>query len=582
MDLFSFLTMLGGLAIFLFGMNVMGDALEKCGGNRLKKILEGVTKNPLKGLLLGLGVTAIIQSSSATTVMVVGFVNSGIMKLSQSISIIMGANIGTTVTSWLLSLTGLEGDNFFIQLLKPSSFSPVLAIIGIGMVMFSKKEKSKDIGNVMIGFAVLIAGMDMMTGAVSGLKDNETFTNIFTLFSNPILGILTGAILTAIIQSSSASVGILQALSTTGSITFGNAIPIILGQNIGTCATALLSSIGTNKNARRTAVVHLSFNIIGATIFALGFYAFKAIFHFSFVEDSINAAQIAIVHSIFNITATVILFPFIKQLEKIAYLVIPETQEKEKKQLLDERLLVTPPVALSHAKHVTDRMAHTAQRSIIASLDLIEKYNPKLVEEVVENEKKADMFEDTLGDYLVKLCRENLSAHDSREVSSLLHCIGDFERISDHAVNLSDVAKEINDKGILFSENATKEIKVMCNALREIITLTIEAFENNDLAKAQLVEPLEETVDYLRSKLKEGHVTRLTQGECTIETGFIFSDFLINCERVSDHCSNIAACMLETAHDSFEMHEYLSRVKDGTENDFKKQCEFYRQKYAIQ
>lgn len=581
MDLFLFLTMLGGLAIFLFGMNVMGDALEKCGGNKLKKILEGVTQNPLKGLLLGLGVTAIIQSSSATSVMVVGFVNSGIMKLSQSISIIMGANIGTTVTSWLLSLTGIQGDNLIVQLLKPSSFSPVLAIIGIAMVMFSKKERKKDIGNVMIGFAVLIAGMDMMTGAVEGLKDNETFISIFTLFSNPILGILTGAILTAIIQSSSASVGILQALSTTGTVTYGNAIPIILGQNIGTCVTAMLSAIGTNKNARRTAVVHLSFNIIGATVFALAFYALKAIFKFDFVDNSINAAGIAVVHSIFNITATALLFPFIKQLEKLAYIIIPETQEKEKKQLLDERLLVTPPVALSHAKNVTLKMAHTVKRSIILSLDLIEKYDSKIVDEVAENEKKADMYEDTIGDYLVKLCKENLTASDSLEVSALLHCIGDFERISDHAVNISDVAKELNDKGILFSKNATREIRVMCNALREIITLTIEAFETNDLAKAQLVEPLEETVDYLRSKLKEGHVARLKQSECTIETGFIFSDFLINCERVSDHCSNIAACMLEAAHDSFEMHEYLSRVKDGTENDFKKQCQYYREKYAI-
>lgn len=581
MDLFSFLTMLGGLAIFLFGMNVMGDALERCGGNKLKAILESVTQNPFKGLLLGLGVTAIIQSSSATTVMVVGFVNSGIMKLSQSISIIMGANIGTTVTAWLLSLTGLEGDNIIVQLLKPSSFSPVLAIIGIAMIMFSKNEKKKDIGSVMIGFAVLIAGMDMMTGAVSGLKENETFTSIFTLFSNPILGILTGAILTAVIQSSSASVGILQALSTTGTVTFGNAIPIILGQNIGTCATALLSSIGTNRNARRTAVVHLSFNIIGATVFAIAFYTLKAIFNFTFVNDSINAAGIAVVHSFFNITATVILFPFIKQLEKLAYIVIPDTDAKDKKQLLDERLLVTPPVALSHAKHISVKMAHTAKDSIISSLSLIENFDKKLVDEVKAAEAKADMYEDSLGDYLVKLCRESLNASDSREVSSLLHCIGDFERISDHAVNISDVAVELNEKGIGFTESAQREIKVMCSALREIITLTIEAFETNDLTKAQSIEPLEETVDYLRAKLKEGHVKRLQQGECTIESGFIFSDFLINCERVSDHCSNIAACMMETAHDSFEMHEYLSRVKDGTENDFKKQCEYYRQKYAL-
>ena len=581
MDIFSVLTLLGGLAIFLFGMNVMGDALEKCGGNKLKKILEGVTQNPLKGLLLGIGVTAIIQSSSATTVMVVGFVNSGIMKLSQSISIIMGANIGTTVTAWLLSLTGLQGDNLFIQLLKPSSFSPVLAIIGIALVMFSKKDRKKDIGTVMIGFAVLIAGMDMMTGAVEGLKENPTFTSIFTLFQNPILGILTGAILTAIIQSSSASVGILQALTTTGTVTFGNAIPIILGQNIGTCVTALLSSIGTNKNARRTAVVHFLFNIIGATIFALGFYVLKAVFDFTFVEESINAAQVAVAHSIFNITATTILFPFIKQLEKLAYIIIPETEEKDKKKLLDERLLVTPPIALSHAKNVTVKMAHTAKLSIDSSLKLIEKFDNKILEETRDAEEKADMYEDALGDYLVKLCRESLNASDSREVSALLHCIGDFERISDHAVNISDVAVELNTKGIDFTPEAKHEIKVMCDALREIITLTTDAFEHNDLQKAQQVEPLEETVDYLRAKLKDGHVARLKNGECTIETGFIFSDFLINCERVSDHCSNIAACMLETAHESLHMHEYLSRVKEGTENDFFKQREYYKQKYAL-
>ena len=581
MDLFSFLTMLGGLAIFLFGMNVMGDALEKCGGNRLKKILEGVTQNPLRGLLLGIGVTAIIQSSSATTVMVVGFVNSGIMKLSQSISIIMGANIGTTVTAWLLSFTGLETNNLILQLFKPSSFSPILAIIGISMIMFNKKERNKDIGSVMIGFAVLIVGMDLMTGAVAGLKDNEGFTRIFTLFSNPLLGILAGAVLTAIIQSSSASVGILQALSTTGTVTYGNAVPIILGQNIGTCVTAMLSSIGTNKNARRTAIIHLAFNIIGALSFAALFYILNALLKFNFVNNSINAAGIATVHSIFNLTATVLLFPFLKQLEKLAYVIIPENNEKEKKKLLDERLLVTAPVALSHARNISVKMAHTAKNSIIAALELIDKYNEKLVREVVEYEKKSEMYEDTIGDYLVKLCKENLTAPDSREVSSLLHPIGDFERISDHAVNITEVAAELFDKRILFSEKAKKEISVLCDALREIITLTIEAFEANDLEKAKLIEPLEETVDYICGMLKERHITRLKNGKSTIETGFIFSDFLINCERISDHCSNIAVCILETSLSSFEMHKYLSQVKESKENDFKKQYEFYKNKYTI-
>jgi len=581
MDLFAFLTLVGGLAIFLFGMNVMGDGLERCGGNKLKKILENVTQNPLKGILLGLGVTAIIQSSSATTVMVVGFVNSGIMKLSQSISIIMGANIGTTVTAWLLSLTGLESSNLFVQLLKPSSFSPVLAIIGISLMMFSKNSKKKDIGSVMIGFAVLITGMDMMSGAVSGLKDNEAFTSIFTLFSNPILGILTGAILTAIIQSSSASVGILQALSTTGSVTYSNAIPIILGQNIGTCITAILSAIGATKNARRAAVVHLSFNVIGTVSFAVLFYTIKAFIDLPFISNSINAVGIAVIHTIFNVLATTIMLPFIKQLEKLACIIIPDNDVKEKKQLLDERLLLTPPVALSHAKNITVKMAHTSKSAIDASLGLIGNFDAKEAEKVNSYEDAADMYEDCLGDYLVKLCRESLNASDSREVSSLLHCIGDFERISDHAVNICDVARELDEKGIVFSDAAQKEIKVMCSALSEIISLTVDAFEHSDLKEAQLVEPLEETVDYLCAKLKEGHVARLKDGECTIETGFIFSDFLINCERVSDHCSNIAACMLETAHESFEMHGYLSRVKEGTQNDFNLQCEFYKKKYAL-
>ncbi len=581
MDLFAFLTLVGGLAIFLFGMNVMGDGLERCGGNKLKKILENVTQNPLKGILLGLGVTAIIQSSSATTVMVVGFVNSGIMKLSQSISIIMGANIGTTVTSWLLSLTGLESSNLFVRLLKPSSFSPVLAIIGISLMMFSKNSRKKDIGSVMIGFAVLITGMDMMSGAVSGLKDNEAFTSIFTLFSNPILGILTGAILTAIIQSSSASVGILQALSTTGSVTYSNAIPIILGQNIGTCITAILSSIGTTKNARRTAVVHLLFNVIGTVSFAVLFYTIKAFIDLPFISNSVNAVGIAVIHTIFNILATLVMLPFIKTLEKLAYIIIPDNDVKDKKQLLDERLLITPPVALSHAKNITVKMAHTSKSAIDTSLSLIGNFDSKEADKVNSYEDAADMYEDCLGDYLVKLCRESLNASDSREVSSLLHCIGDFERISDHAVNICDVARELDEKGIVFSDAAQKEIKVMCSALSEIISLTVDAFEHSDLKKAQLVEPLEETVDYLRAKLKEGHVARLKDGECTIETGFIFSDFLINCERVSDHCSNIAACMLETAHESFEMHGYLSRVKEGTQNDFNIQYEYYKRKYAL-
>ncbi len=579
--IFNVLTLLGGLAIFLFGMNVMGDALERCGGNKLKSILEGVTQSPLKGLLLGIGVTAIIQSSSATTVMVVGFVNSGIMKLSQSISIIMGANVGTTITAWLISLTGIEGDNIFLQLLKPSSFSPILALIGVAITMFSKNGRKRDVGFIMVGFAVLIAGMDMMSTSVEPLKYSQSFKNLFTLFENPILGILTGAVLTAIIQSSSASVGILQALSTTGSITYATAIPIILGQNIGTCVTALLSSIGTNKNARRTTVVHLSFNVIGTVIFASAFYILRALLNLSFVTDAINPASIAVVHSIFNITTTVLLFPFIKQLERLAYLIIPDNDVKDKNILLDERLLVTPPIALSQARNITVKMAHTSLKALTQSLDIIEKFDKKVCDNIKSLEEETDMYEDRLGDYLVKVCRENLSSSDSREASSLLHCIGDFERISDHAVNIMKDARELFDKSISFSQDAIGEIGVMCSALREIISLTVDAFEHSDLEKAKSVEPLEETIDYIRARLKEGHITRLKQGECTIETGFIFSDFLINCERVSDHCSNIAACMLETAHNSFEMHDYLSKVKDAPSPEFISLCEHYRQKYAI-
>lgn len=581
MDLFSVLTLLGGLAIFLFGMNVMGGSLEKCGGNRMKSILESMTQSPLRGALLGLAVTAVIQSSSATTVMVVGFVNSGLMQLGQSIPIIMGANIGTTVTAWLLSLTGIESDSLFITLLKPSSFSPALAFIGIAMTMFSKKPHKKDAGNVMLGFAVLIAGMDMMTGSVAGLKDSETFTGLFTLFTNPVLGVLAGALLTAIIQSSSASVGILQALSTTGSITYSSAVPIILGQNIGTCATALLSSIGTNKNARRSAIVHLCFNVINTALFMFLFYTLNAVFKFSFYDSSINAAGIATMHSIFNIFGTVVLLPFTKQLEKIAYLLIPEDDKKDKTLLLDERLLATPSVAITQAEKIAVQMAEIARESIKNALSLTEKYDKDLIEKVYSDEETVDKYEDVLGTYLVKLCRENLTVEDSHRISNLLHCIGDFERISDHAVNLCETAEEMHDKSITFSAEALHEISVISNALNEILDLTCDAFSSGNLSTAKNIEPLEETIDNLRTKLKENHVKRLKNGECTIEHGFVFSDFLVNCERVGDHCSNIAVCMLEIAHDSFETHGHFTHIKDKDKDEFSLLCEFYSKKYAL-
>lgn len=580
MDIFSIFKLIGGLAIFLFGMNVMGDGLEKRSGDRLKSILENLTSSPLRGLLLGLGVTAIIQSSSATTVMVVGFVNSGIMKLSQSIGIIMGANIGTTVTSWILSLSGIEGDNFFIQLLKPSSFAPLLALAGIIMQMFSKSDNKKATGSIFLGFAVLMTGMDMMSAAVKPLSTNPNFANILLLFSNPILGILTGAIFTAIIQSSSASVGILQALTVTGNITYANAIPIILGQNIGTTITAMLSSIGTNKNARRTAVVHLAFNILGALAFLILYYILNAIFKFSFINGSINAAEVAIVHTVFNVFATVLLFPFTKQLEKIAYLVIKEDAKSETNALLDDLLLATPSVAIAHAKKVTHNMAIIARDSLFSAMELIGNYDSQKAQLILDNEKIVDEYEDKLGTYLVKLSRESLMLEDSHEVSNLLHSIGNFERMSDHAVNLVDAAKEIYEKNITFSPDGSKELDVMESAIKEILTITTDAFIRKDLELAKNVEPLEQLIDRLKNKMKNRHIQRVQKNECTIETGFVFSDLLTNFERVADHCSNVAVCLIEIANDSFETHEYLSNVKGG-ESAFTKLYEEYKEKYKI-
>lgn len=584
MDLFSIFTLLGGLAIFLFGMNVMGEGLEKRSGDRLSSILEHLTSSPLKGLLLGAAVTAVIQSSSATTVMVVGFVNSGIMKLSQSIGVIMGANIGTTMTSWLLSLTGLEGDNFLIQLVKPSSFAPVLAFIGMIFIMFSKSDNAKHTGSVLVGFGILMTGMELMSGAVKPLADNPDFANILLLFSNPILGILTGALLTAIIQSSSASVGILQALSVTGGITYANAVPIILGQNIGTTVTALLSSIGTNKNARRTAVVHLCFNMIGSLVFLILFYVIRLTVGIPFINDSINAAGIAVVHTAFNVTSTVVLFPFTKWLEKLAYIFIKEDETpgaEEKTALLDERLLATPSIAIARAKNVTDHMAIISRDSLFTAMSLIHNFDEEKLQLIRENEKIVDNYEDKLGTYLVKLSRESLSLDDSHEISNLLHSIGDFERMSDHAVNIAEVAEEVHTKKATFSVNAQKEIQVIAAAVTEILTLTTDAFIKEDLEIAKQVEPLEQLIDRLRTKMKNRHVQRVRQNECSIETGFIFSDLLTNFERVADHCSNVAVCLIEVANDSFETHEYLSHVKGDGENDFAERYEAYKQKYVI-
>ncbi len=582
MNILNIFSLMGGIALLLFGMTFMGDSLEKAAGNKLTSILESLTSNRLKGVLLGLGVTAIIQSSAATTVMVVGFVNSGIMRLSQAIGVIMGANIGTTATAWLLSLASIGGEGSgIIQLLNPSSFSPILAFIGTILYMFTKKQRAKDIGGIFLGFAILMTGMETMSAAVEPLSDMPQFTNILLLFSNPILGVLSGAILTAIIQSSSASVGILQALAVTGSVTYANAIPIILGQNIGTCVTAMISSIGANKNAKRAAAFHLCFNIIGTALFLVLFYLLNAIVKFSFIDESISAVNVAVIHSIFNIFATVVLFPFGNALEKLACIIVPDHGSDKKTQLLDERLLNTPTIAVAQAKKLTDHMAELACQSLKQAMSLLEKFDSKIADEIADSEKEIDMYEDKLGTFLVKLSRESLSISDSHEVSNLLHTIGDFERMGDHAVNIYEVAAEINSKKLTFSPNAMSEIQTISAAVTEILDMTAQAFIDENIELAKKVEPLEQLIDRLKKKMKSHHIKRLQSGECTIETGFVFSDLVTNYERVADHCSNVAVCLIQVSNDSFDTHEYLNHVKADGENDFEENYEMYKNKYRI-
>lgn len=583
MDIFNVLSLLGGLALFLFGMSVMGDGLEKSAGNKLKTILERLTSSPFKGFILGVAVTAVVQSSSATTVMVVGFVNSGIMSLRQAIGIIMGANVGTTITSWILSLSGIDGDSFFVQMLKPISFSPILAMIGIVMYIFMKDRRKKDIGSIFLGFTVLMFGMDTMSAAVKPLKDVPEFTNILLMFSNPILGVLAGAALTAIIQSSSASVGILQALSTTGSITYGSAIPIIMGQNIGTCATAILSSVGTNKNARRTAAVHLYFNIIGTFVFLALFYTLKSIFNFHFVGDPVNEFGIALVHTCFNLVSTIVMLPFAGVLERLACTTIPDEPEQtaDDFSLLDQRLMVTPPIAIEQCRKMAIKMAEKSKIAIEKSLKLIKNYNEEDYNFVRETEARIDVYEDRLGSYLVALSSHSLSETDTREVSRILHSINDFERISDHAVGIAKAAKEMNDKQIHFSADAIKEIEVISSAVEKVLSMSVDCFTTNDLKIAALIEPLEQVVDHLRGVMKKRHISRLQEGLCTIELGFIFSDLLTNFERASDHCSNIAACMIELQHGAYYTHEYLSKIKSGKNSEFSEQYEQYLREFSI-
>lgn len=588
MDIFGILTMIGGLALFLFGMHTMGEGLSKVSGGRLEQILEKLTNNPIKAVLVGCGVTAVIQSSSATTVMVVGFVNSGIMKLSQAVGIIMGANIGTTVTSWILSLAGIESENFFIRFLKPASFSPILAIIGIAFIMFSRKEKKQNIGLILIGFAVLMFGMDTMSGAVKPLADVPEFTSILTMFTNPILGMVAGAVLTAVIQSSSASVGILQALCVTGSVSYGAAIPIIMGQNIGTCVTAMLSGIGASKNAKRAALVHLYFNIIGTILFMVVFYSINAFVHFEFLSEAANGAGIAVVHSLFNVAATIVLLPFAKGLEKLACLTVKDSAEEaqvsevgRELQVLDVRFLETPSLAMEHCKQVSVTMAKLAGRALFESMELLENFDEKKAEAVLQMENEVDVFEDQLGSYLVKVSSRDLSEKDSHTLNVLLHCIGDFERISDHSVNLVAAAREMFEKKLKFSGKATEELQVYTDAVRDIVSTSIEVFEKEDRSLASLVEPMEEVVDELNREVKRRHIKRLRKGKCTIELGFILSDITNNYERVSDHCSNIAVCVLQGNEEEFDTHEYLGAVRDSSNMDFQGKVLAYREKYMF-
>lgn len=579
------ITLLGGLAFFLFGMHVMSSGLERLAGGRLEQVLKKMTSNTFKSFLLGLGITAAIQSSSAVTVMLVGLVNSGLMEIGQTVGVIMGSNIGTTVTAWILSLSEINSANPFVNLLNPSNLSPIIALVGILLIMFSHKNKKKDAGSICIGFAVLMAGMNMMGSAVSPLADSPAFVSFMTAFRNPVLGVLAGAVFTAIIQSSSASVGILQALSLTGSITYGIAIPIIMGQNIGTCVTALISSIGVNKNARKVSVIHITFNLIGTLLFLCVIYGVNLLYPLEFLSDTISPLGIAISHSIFNIVTTAILFPFTKQLEKIANFVI-RTESGSKKSskapvFLDERLLNTPSFAASECNNLTVKMARTAQDNILLALRMLQNYDKKQVEKVLKTENDLDTYEDRLGSFLVKLSGKELSDSDSRTTSKLLHCIGDLERIGDHAVNLVKSADEIHEKGISFSSEARKELTILTKALEEILALTTEAFETDSVETAKKVEPLEQAIDFITSEIKSRHVRRLQNGECTIETGFILSDLLNNYERVSDHCSNIAVAIIELDHQSFGTHAYLNSIKSNENREFCRDYEYYVEKYAL-
>ena len=580
MDIFQFLTMLGGLSLFLFGMNVMGQALERRAGDQLRSLLGKMTSNRAAGLLTGLLVTAVIQSSSATTVMVVGFVNSSLMTLRQAINVIMGANVGTTVTAWILSLAGISSGNVFVKLLKPSSFTPILALIGIINYMFCKSDKKKDTGLILLGFATLMFGMETMSGAVSGLRDVPGFRNLFLMFQNPVLGVLAGAVLTAIIQSSSASVGILQALAVTGQVSFGAAIPIIMGQNIGTCVTAMLSAIGANKNAKRAAMVHLSFNVIGTLVWLTVFCLVKAIFAPAILGEAATLLGIAVAHSVFNVLCTVLMLPMSSLLEQLVCRIVPDDKKPEVVCELDERLLTTPPVALARCKEVAEDMANCAVAAMKQSIASLKEYTPELGAEVRRLEDKTDHYEDILGTYLVKLSTRRISRDDSNEAAKLLKVIGDFERIGDHAVGIVASAEELSRKELTLSAEARAELNVLADAVEEIMDLALEAFLTDDFRAAGLVEPLEQVIDELKESLRTAHILRLQREACSIEAGFVWSDLLTCLERVSDHCSNIAGCITDMHEGNLHLHESLRAVKNNRE-DYEERYDNFRRKYAL-
>lgn len=579
MDLFSIFTLCGGLAFFLYGMTTMSKSLEKMAGGKLERLLKNMTSNPFKSLLLGAGITIAIQSSSAMTVMLVGLVNSGVMELGQTIGVIMGSNIGTTLTAWILSLTGLESGNVFVNLLKPENFSPLVALVGIILIMGSKKQKRRDIGRIMVGFSILMYGMELMKEAVSPLADMPEFASILTAFNNPLLGVLVGAVFTGIIQSSAASVGILQALALTGSITYGMAIPIIMGQNIGTCVTALLSSIGVNRNAKRVAVIHISFNIIGTVVCLILFYGGNLIFHFAFMNQPVGAVGIAFCHTVFNVFTTVILLPFSRQLEQLARRLIKSEPKKEHFAFLDPLLLRTPGVAVSECVNMTVQMGQTARRNVLLAIEQLSDYQESRETEILENEDKLDIYEDRLGGYLVEISQHGISIADSRTVSRLLHAIGDFERLGDHALNLQESARELHEKELHFSAAAEAELEVLLSALRDILDQALNSFSADDPDTAKNVEPLEETVDRLIEEIRVRHIQRLQTGECTIQLGFVLNDLLTNFERVSDHCSNIAVSIIEEHNGEADRHAYLHSVKAG--GDFSADLDRDLEKYRL-